>query len=82
MSTLSDNFFKRDDDRSVRLRIRFSEEEADAIEMGAGKTPLILYIKRVLADAARRHAEQSREQMALPNPEDPEALPHPKDTTS
>lgn len=63
---LSPSFFRREDDRSVRLRLRLSEEEADLIEEAAGDTPLLLYIHRVLNDRARYHIAKSREAMDLP----------------
>lgn len=64
---LSPHFFRRERDRSVRLRLRLSEEEADLIEEAAGDTPLLLYIHRVLNDRARFHAQKSREAMDLPD---------------
>lgn len=64
---LSPHFFRREEDRSVRLRLRLSEEEADLIEEAAGDTPLLLYIHRVLNDRARYHIQKSRENMNLPD---------------
>lgn len=64
---LSPHFFRRERDRSVRLRLRLSEEEADLIEEAAGETPLMLYIHRVLNDRARYHIQKSREVMDLPD---------------
>lgn len=64
---LSPHFFRRENDRSVRLRLRLSEEEADLIEEAAGDTPLMLYIHRVLNDRARFHVQRSREAMQLPD---------------
>lgn len=64
---LSPHFFRREEDRSVRLRLRLSEEEADLIEEAAGDTPLMLYIHRVLNDRARFHISKSRESMQLPD---------------
>jgi hypothetical protein len=61
---LSPHFFKRESDGSVRLRIRFTAEEAALIEEAAGETPLLLYIHRVLGERARYHiskAEEARE---------------------
>lgn len=61
---LSPHFFKREPDGSVRLRIRFTAEEAALIEEAAGETPLLLYIHRVLGERARYHitkAEEARE---------------------
>lgn len=54
------HFFKREPDGSVRLRMRFTAEEASLIEEAAGETPLLLYIHRVLAERARYHIRESR----------------------
>jgi hypothetical protein len=54
-ASLSPHFFRREADGSVRVRIRFTAEEAAIIEEGAGDTPLLLYIHRVLNDRARYH---------------------------
>lgn len=56
----SKNFFKREPDNSVRLRLRFSAEEASLIEEAAGKTPLLVYIHRVLNETAKRHIRASQ----------------------
>ncbi len=58
----SPHFFVREDDGSVRLRIRFTPDEADLIEEGAGDTPLLAYIHRQIMDRARLHAERARRQ--------------------
>lgn len=58
---MSPHFFKREGDGSVRLRIRFTPEEAAAIEEAAGETPLLLYIHRVLADRAKYHIRKRDE---------------------
>jgi hypothetical protein len=60
-STLSPHFFRRESDGSVRLRIRFTAEEAALIEEAAGTTPLLLYIHRVLGDRARFHIRKQAE---------------------
>lgn len=57
----SPHFFAREPDGSVRLRIRFTAEEASLIEEAAGSTPLMLYIHRVLAKQARFHIQAARE---------------------
>lgn len=58
---MSPHFFKREADGSVRLRIRFTPEEAAAIEEAAGETPLLLYIHRVLAERAKFHIRKREE---------------------
>lgn len=57
----SPHFFVREPDGSVRLRIRFTSEEASLIEEAAGTTPLMLYIHRVLGQQARFHIQKARE---------------------
>ena len=59
---LSPHFFRRDRNGTVRVRLRFSAEEASLIEEAAGDTPLITYIHRVLMDRAKIHAEKAREE--------------------
>lgn len=59
---LSPHFFKRETDGSVRLRIRFTPDEAALIEEAAGDTPLLLYIHRVLNERARYHIQKANEQ--------------------
>ena len=58
------HFFKREPDGSVRLRMRFTAEEASLIEEAAGDTPLLLYIHRVLADRARYHIREAQKERA------------------
>lgn len=58
---MSPHFFKREADGSVRLRIRFTPEEATLIEEAAGETPLLLYIHRVLGERARYHIRKRAE---------------------
>lgn len=59
---LSRHFFRRDDNGTVRIRMRFSADEASLIEEAAGDTPLIVYMHRVLMDRARIHAEKARKE--------------------
>lgn len=56
----SPHFFDREPDGSVRLRLRFTEEEANLIEEAAGRSPLIPYILRAVKEAAKRDAERAR----------------------
>lgn len=57
----SSHYLIRSDDGSVRLRIRFTPEEATLIEEGAGGTPVMLYIHRVITAAAKRHVRMRQE---------------------
>lgn len=68
-NTRDRNFFEREPDGSVRLRIRFDPEDADMIELAAGDTPLVLWLHRQWKAAARRQIEaasQSRPDVAPP----------------
>lgn len=60
-SPRSPHFFERERDGSVRVRIRFTADEASLIEEAAGDTPLMLYIHRVLNDRARFHVRKRAE---------------------
>lgn len=53
-------FFEREADGSVRLRIRFSEEDANLIEEAAGRSALVPYILKAVVDAAQRDVEEAR----------------------
>jgi hypothetical protein len=48
------HFFVREHDGSVRIRIRFQEQEASDIEEAAGRKPLLTWIHDVIAEAAER----------------------------
>lgn len=69
-ATKSPHFFNRESDGSVRLRIRFSEEEADAIEEAAGNTPLMAWIHRSLARSAEREVTKHRRSRPKVRPEE------------
>lgn len=56
----SPHFFNRESDNSVRLRIRFAEEEADLIEEAAGSTPLMTWIHDALAEVAQKEVDEHR----------------------
>ncbi len=56
----SRNFFDREPDGSVRLRIRFDSEEADLIEEAAGDTGLLLWLHRTWRAAATRQVDEAR----------------------
>lgn len=60
--SLSPHFFRRDEDGTVRVRMRFSAEEASLIEEAAGDTPLITYLHRVMMDRAQVHANRARKE--------------------
>lgn len=65
----SPNFFDREPDGSVRLRLRFSAEEADAIEEAAGRTPLIPWIHKAVAVTAKRDVAAARRSRPQVRPE-------------
>lgn len=56
----STHFLAREGDGSVRLRMRFSPEEAALFEEAAGDTPIVAYLHRTLVAAARRQAHAAR----------------------
>lgn len=71
-------FFRRDEDGSVRLRLRFEPELASLIEEAAGRTPLMVWIYAALEDSARRQAEASRKNRPrVPPPLDAPQAPGP-----
>jgi len=65
----SPHFFDREPDGSVRLRLRFSEEDANLIEEAAGRSPLIPYILRAVVETAKRDAERARRSRPRVRPE-------------
>lgn len=56
----SPSFFMREPDGSVRLRVRFSNEEASLFEEAAGETPVMIWLHRTLGEAARRQVREQR----------------------
>lgn len=56
----SRHFLAREDDGSVRLRIRFDPEEAALFEEAAGDTPIMVWLHRTLGEAARRQIAATR----------------------
>ena len=69
MTEKSPHFFDREPDGSVRLRLRFTEEEANLIEEAAGKTALIPWLHRAVSEAAQRDAAQVRRSRPQVRPE-------------
>lgn len=66
----SKHFLAREDDGSVRLRMRFSSEEASLFEEAAGETPIMLWIHRTLKNAGEREVRKLQAKRAeLPPPE-------------
>ena len=66
----SPHFLARESDGSVRLRMRFTGEEAALFEEAAGKTPIMLWLHRTLKEAAQKEVEAARARRApLPPPE-------------
>lgn len=54
------NFFAREADGTVRLRIKFDTDEASLFEEAAGDTPVMIWLHRTLAAAAKRQVKQQR----------------------
>ena len=66
----SKHFLAREDDGSVRLRMRFTGEEASLFEEAAGETPIMIWLHRALNETARRQVEDARRKReAIPPPE-------------
>lgn len=64
------HFFNREPDGTVRLRIRFENEEASLFEEAAGETPVMVWIHRTLAAAAKRQVrEQRKNRPKVPPPQ-------------
>lgn len=53
-------FFARERDGSVRLRLRFQQDEASLFEEAAGDTPVMVWINRTLVETARRQVHAAR----------------------
>lgn len=65
----SPNFFAREDDGSVRLRLRFDGDEASLFEEAAGDTPVMLWLHRTLSNAAHRQVDARRKKVDVAPPE-------------
>jgi hypothetical protein len=67
---LNPNFFRRENDGTVRVRLRFTAEEAAVIEKGAGEVPVIDYLYRIINRTAARDADQAQRRLnaELPAP--------------
>lgn len=61
---LSEHFFHREEDRSVRFRMRLSPEVASLVEDAAGDTPLMVYMARALKSTAEYHIRRREEALA------------------
>lgn len=67
----SPHFLARENDGSVRLRMRFTGEEASLFEEAAGDVPIMLWIHRTLKNVARQQVEEARAQRRpIPPPDD------------
>lgn len=66
----SKHFLAREGDGSVRLRMRFTGDEASLFEEAAGDTPVMLWIHRALKQAATQQvkADRARRQAMIPPP--------------
>ena len=62
-------FFAREADGSVRIRVRFESDEAALFEEAAGDMPVLSWIHRTLARAAREEVREARrKQPQVPPP--------------
>jgi hypothetical protein len=64
----SPHFFAREADGSVRLRIRFENEEAALFEEAAGDTPVMVWLHRTLVEAATRQVKNRRKKLGVEPP--------------
>lgn len=64
----SPHFFAREPDGSVRLRIRFENDEASLFEEAAGDTPVMVWLHRTLGEAARRQVKSRRKRTHIEPP--------------
>lgn len=63
-------FFARERDGSVRLRLRFQQDEASLFEEAAGDTPVMVWINRTLTEAAKRQVRAARQKRTpIPPPQ-------------
>lgn len=65
----SPHFFDREADGSVRLRLRFTKEEADLIEEAAGRSPLVPWIIQAVVEVAEDEAAEARSSRPQVRPE-------------
>lgn len=67
----SKHFLAREGDGSVRLRMRFTSEEASLFEEAAGDTPIMNWIHQALNEAAQAAVDVARSQReTVPPPEE------------
>jgi len=65
---ISPHFFRRDRDGSVRVRLRFTAEEAAAIEEAAGDQPLLPYLYDIINRVVDEEAEAARRKLTERTP--------------
>lgn len=64
----SPHFFRRDRDGSVRVRLRFTPEEAATIEEAAGDHPLLPYLYEAIKQVADEDAMEARRKLTERTP--------------
>lgn len=65
----SAHFFTREADGSVRIRIRFTPEEASLYEEAAGATPILHWVHESLMEKATAQVEAARANRPKVRPE-------------
>lgn len=70
---VSPHFFRRDRDGSVRVRLRFTPEEAATIEEAAGNQPLLPYLYEAINQVALADATEARRKLTEQTPAPREA---------
>ena len=65
----SPHFFDREEDGSVRLRLRFPDDVADLVEEAAGRTPLVSWIQTAVKKQAEQDIKKIRKNRPRLRPE-------------
>lgn len=66
----SPNFFRRQADGTVRVRLKWSDDEATLIEEAAGTTPLLAWLHKTINEAAERDVREARAQRHIAPPKE------------
>lgn len=70
-ANFSPNFFRRESNGMVKLRLNLRPEEASLLEEAAGETPVMLYLHKALATQAKRDVREARRKRTkVPPPPD------------
>lgn len=64
------HFFRREPDGSVRVRMKWKDEEATMIEEAAGETPVLEWLYETINAAAERDVREARSQRHIAPPKE------------